>query len=73
MRAWTVFQSSDLTVEQKNHFLPPVYFDQKSVVVVAKEIDEENCEAVIVGEVNDRNLRQANIICKALNEADSAA
>lgn len=65
---WTVLKSDCLTEEQKLWFLPPKYSHFNSIVMVSIDIDDKNCDWIIIGENTPENNHQADIICKAFND-----
>lgn len=68
MNKWKVLETNELSDEQKLWFLPPKYSHLTSIIGVFIDVDEENCEWIIIGENSPENRRQAEIICKALNK-----
>lgn len=71
MTHWRVYQTDEMTKEQRDLFLPPSFTQIKGIVIVATddEFDQEKSEYIIIGENTERNRGQAEIISRALNEA----
>ena len=72
MGKWMVLIAEILTEEQRAWLLPPNRSAETSAVLVAREISATHSETISMGPYDDENYRQAEIVCKALNEADNA-
>lgn len=70
MSEWKIFYLHELSDEQKNYFLPPMSAHAKNLVIVAKDIDENNCDGIVFGEINETNIAQAEVCCQALNNSE---
>lgn len=67
-KEWRIYEFSTLTDEQMNFFVPPAHMSQKNLIIVSADINDNDCDSIIIGEISAMNKIQAEVICKALNE-----